>query len=83
MKSPNRIGQFRPQKAGLVFARAVAGPARLMIAVIVIVILSSPVWHAGKAAAQDAQEGEFDYYVLALSWSQNWCALEGDARASD
>lgn len=24
--------------------------------------------------------GEFDYYVLALSWSPNWCVREGDAR---
>ncbi|MEM8577202.1 MAG: ribonuclease T2 [Pseudomonadota bacterium] len=34
------------------------------------------------AAAQD-RAGEFDYYVLALSWSPNWCALEGDARGSE
>ncbi|MFK7761985.1 MAG: ribonuclease T [Roseobacter sp.] len=27
--------------------------------------------------------GKFDYYVLSLSWSPNWCALEGDARNSD
>ena len=27
--------------------------------------------------------GAFDYYVLSLSWSPNWCALEGDARQSD
>lgn len=27
--------------------------------------------------------GLFDYYVLSLSWSPNWCALEGDARKSD
>ncbi|MEO9648645.1 MAG: ribonuclease T2 [Roseobacter sp.] len=27
--------------------------------------------------------GSFDYYVLSLSWSPNWCALEGDARNSD
>ncbi|MCP5089260.1 MAG: ribonuclease T2 [Rhodobacteraceae bacterium] len=26
---------------------------------------------------------EFDYYVLALSWSPNWCALEGDAKQAD
>ena len=24
--------------------------------------------------------GEFDYYVLALSWSPSWCAATGDAR---
>jgi ribonuclease T2 len=32
-------------------------------------------------AAQD-RAGAFDYYVLSLSWSPNWCALEGDARNS-
>lgn len=31
--------------------------------------------------AQDVA-GEFDYYVLSLSWSPNWCALEGDSRRS-
>lgn len=34
------------------------------------------------AWAQD-RSGEFDYYVLSLSWSPNWCAYEGDARGSD
>jgi ribonuclease T2 len=33
------------------------------------------------AQAQDIA-GEFDYYVMALSWSPNWCALEGDGRDS-
>lgn len=36
---------------------------------------------AAPAAAQDTA-GEFDYYVMALSWSPSWCALEGDARSS-
>lgn len=27
--------------------------------------------------------GAFDYYVMALSWSPNWCTLTGDARNSD
>jgi ribonuclease T2 len=35
------------------------------------------------ARAEGGRAGEFDYYVLALSWSPNWCALEGDARGSD
>ncbi|WP_299813926.1 ribonuclease T2 [uncultured Jannaschia sp.] len=26
--------------------------------------------------------GDFDYYVLSLSWTPTWCALEGDARGS-
>lgn len=35
------------------------------------------------AWAEGEKAGEFDYYVLALSWSPNWCAREGDARDSD
>lgn len=38
-------------------------------------LLASPLQADGTA-------GEFDYYVLSLSWSPNWCALEGDARQS-
>lgn len=33
--------------------------------------------------ANGEKPGQFDYYVLALSWSPNWCAREGDARQSD
>ncbi|NIZ13645.1 ribonuclease T2 [Phaeobacter sp. HF9A] len=40
-------------------------------------LLTTPVRADGEIA------GEFDYYVLSLSWSPNWCALEGDARGSD
>jgi len=36
---------------------------------------------AGTAQAQDVA-GEFDYYVMSLSWSANWCAYEGDSRNS-
>ena len=35
----------------------------------------SPAW------AEDIA-GEFDYYVLSLSWSPSWCSIEGDARNS-
>jgi ribonuclease T2 len=38
---------------------------------------------ATLAWAEGERAGEFDYYVLSLSWSPNWCALEGDARGSD
>jgi ribonuclease T2 len=37
-------------------------------------LLTSP------ARAEGERAGDFDYYVMALSWSSNWCALEGDAR---
>lgn len=33
-------------------------------------------------AKADGTAGEFDYYVLSLSWSPSWCSLEGDARNS-
>jgi ribonuclease T2 len=38
---------------------------------------------AGSAAADGERAGEFDYYVLSLSWSPNWCEVEGDAKGSD
>lgn len=34
------------------------------------------------AASAQKESGDFDYYVLSLSWSANWCALEGDRRQS-
>jgi ribonuclease T2 len=34
-------------------------------------------------SAQADTAGDFDYYVLSLSWSPNWCAIEGDAKGSD
>ena len=37
---------------------------------------------AMTALAEGERAGEFDYYVLSLSWSPNWCALEGDRRRS-
>lgn len=37
---------------------------------------------AGMARAEGEAPGQHDYWVLSLSWSPNWCALEGDARSS-
>lgn len=42
-----------------------------------LLLFANPVWADGERA------GEFDYYVLSLSWTPNWCALEGDARSSE
>lgn len=39
-----------------------------------------PFWLAGPIAAKD-RAGDFDYYVLSLSWSPNWCAV-GDRQIS-
>jgi ribonuclease T2 len=35
------------------------------------------------ASAEGERAGDFDYWVLSLSWSPTWCALEGDARGAD
>jgi ribonuclease T2 len=32
--------------------------------------------------AEGEPAGDFDYFVLSLSWSPNWCALEGEDRGS-
>lgn len=37
---------------------------------------------ASMSFADNDKSGDFDYYVLSLSWSPNWCTLEGDARNS-
>ncbi|SHJ58137.1 ribonuclease T2 [Shimia gijangensis] len=45
-------------------------------------ILAGMILLASPAMAQTHKAGEFDYYVLALSWSPNWCRIEGDAKQS-
>lgn len=47
-----------------------------LLALLWALILMTP------ARAEGERAGEFDYYVLSLSWSPNWCALEGDSRNS-
>ncbi len=42
-------------------------------------LLTTPVVTA-VARAEGERAGDFDYYVMALSWSANWCATTGDAR---
>ena len=43
---------------------------------VMIALLTAP------ALAEGERAGEFDYYLLALSWTPSWCALEGDDRGS-
>jgi ribonuclease T2 len=38
---------------------------------------------ASPAGAEGERAGDFDYYVMALTWSPNWCALTGDDRGDD
>lgn len=47
-----------------------------------LAILLTTACLAQPLSAEGETAGEFDYYVMALSWSPNWCALEGDAKAS-
>jgi ribonuclease T2 len=35
------------------------------------------------AGMRPAMANDFDYYVLALSWSPSWCAIEGDVKKSE
>lgn len=47
-------------------------------------LLRSALFLCAMAPQARADEpGRFDYYVLTLSWSPNWCAREGDARGAD
>ena len=39
--------------------------------------------YGGTVKADEDRAGAFDYYVLSLSWSPNWCLREGDAKGSE
>lgn len=45
--------------------------------VLLLILWPGLLWADGERA------GEFDYYVMSLSWSPTWCAIEGDRRNSD
>lgn len=47
---------------------------RLVLVLLAALCLPSTARAEGEAA------GDFDYYILSLSWSAAWCALDGDAR---
>lgn len=50
---------------------------RIVSALLGLVLLIAP-----PAMAEGERAGDFDYYVLSLSWSPTWCTLEGEARNS-
>lgn len=61
-------------------ASACLGAGRKVLAVLALLSkfgLAAPVMAEGERA------GDFDYYVLALSWTPSFCATEGDARNSE
>ncbi len=43
---------------------------------ILLMVLPVAAWAKGE------RPGAFDYYVMALSWSPNWCIREGNAKGS-
>jgi ribonuclease T2 len=45
----------------------------------ILLAIAALCWTAA-AKAEGERAGDFDYYVLSLSWSSAWCSLEGDAR---
>lgn len=45
-----------------------------------VLLLLCAVLLTGAAKADGERAGDFDYYVMALSWSPNWCSLTGDSR---
>ena len=45
-------------------------------------LLAAALLLAAPAGAEGERAGAFDYYVLALSWSPSWCAVEGNARGA-
>lgn len=47
---------------------------RVMLGAVALLICAT------MARAEGERAGDFDYYVMSLSWSANWCALEGDDR---
>lgn len=53
--------------------------ARFSRAVAIAALLAGSLGSA-QAQSRGGAAGQFDFYVLALSWSPGFCALEGDAR---
>lgn len=51
-------------------------PMRPIAAILTAALLAAP---ALPAAAQSHRAGQFDYYVVALSWSPSWCRGTGDS----
>lgn len=45
-------------------------------------LLAALIAFGTSANAEGGRAGEFDYYVVSLSWSPNWCLRTGDAQGS-
>ena len=54
-----------------------------MAAICLVVAVTVAVAFGGPASAQGDRAGDFDYYVMALSWSPSFCDLEGRAEGRE
>jgi len=55
--------------------------SRLLISLVLVFLAASIALSPGTAPAQDRRQnapGEFDFYVLALSWSPSFCEAASD-----
>ena len=60
------------------------GPIRRVFAVALLSLAAaSASWAQDARAFRSGAPGAFDFYVLALSWSPGFCALEGDRKGRD
>ncbi len=55
----------------------------LRSAPILVILAIFTLSFGGQSGAKNEQAGDFDYYVMALSWSPSWCRFEGDARGAE
>jgi ribonuclease T2 len=53
-------------------------PLRGALAALALILLASPL-----IAQERGKPGQFDFYVLALSWTPSYCEAEGDKRRGD
>ncbi|MEM6974167.1 MAG: ribonuclease T2 [Pseudomonadota bacterium] len=73
--SPIRRAESRAGgRAGAWAASALLGLGALLLAL--------GAGHGAALAQSGGQPGDFDYYVLSLSWQPSWCAAEGDRRGA-
>ncbi|NBU13750.1 MAG: ribonuclease T [Alphaproteobacteria bacterium] len=56
---------------------------RFLISVFFVLLFATPSMAQTKAAKTGAEPGQFDFYVLALSWSPAYCADGGTKRSPE
>jgi ribonuclease T2 len=69
---------FRPNRFGSVFSGARRTSIAAGLAVCAGAFLLSPIPASAQGPAQNAPPGQFDFYVLSLSWSPSFCAAAAD-----